>query len=220
MSEDPTGSEKDGDDEQVTEERAARLEEKERRLRSQEETVEVRERELDERESDLEEWESTLSERREEILEVREEVERREDEIAERESELSDRKAALGERERELDERAAALDEREAALREYVGDQLSGLEGSLGETVTESVERAVAGIDVDGGDKSRLGLIGSILLALFGLVLVAVGVANGITTQVGGMVRLFGSPTTSFAATGALVVLGLAANLAAAAGRV
>jgi ribonuclease Y len=196
-----------------TGERAGRLEEKERRLESME-------RELDRREEELDEREQEFLKRREENVELREELEDRERRLDQREEKIADRERTLDERERELSTRADELDQREQTLQQYVGDQLSELENSLADTVRESVTNAVEGLEVEGVSGGRFGTLGGILLALVGMVLVVGGVTNGFATEVAGIPPLFASDAGNFGASAVLIFCGLAANLAAAAGRI
>lgn len=178
-------------DERAAAERAAELEEMERRLGERERSLELREETLNDRDATL----------------------------GEREAAVEERETTLRERQEELEAWAAKLDRREATLEEYVGEQLTDVEAALSSTVEESVRSAVAELDA-GQRPNRLGRVGNLVLALVGLLLVTAGVANAIAAQTPGMVRLFSSVTLNFAATGVLVVLGLAANLAGVTGRV
>ncbi|MFB6161514.1 MAG: hypothetical protein ABEJ61_10125 [Haloferacaceae archaeon] len=184
-------------------ERVRRLEEMEKRL-------ERKERELDDREATLDEREQEALDRREEAVDLREELD-------DREATLDERRAALDDRETALDERERELDRREETLSAYVGDQLSELEASIADTVRAEVTEAVETHD---GGRSRFGAIGGLLLALVGMVLVVAGVANGFGTVSGDVPQLFANTAANYGTTAVLVFCGLAANLAAAAGRV
>jgi hypothetical protein len=66
----------------------------------------------------------------------------------------------------------------------------------------------------------RFGTVGNVLLGLVGLVLVLVGAFNVIAVQAGSIPTLFTSEAINYGVSAFLVVIGLAANLAAAASRV
>jgi ribonuclease Y len=200
-------------------EREERLNEWEQRLEQRERELDQRAQQLDQRERELDQKEEETLKRREQTVDLREELEDKEAELAEFESNLEDRRTALNERERELDERAATLEREADTLEAYVGDQLTGLQDSLGEQVESSVSAAMESQEFGSG---RLGALGGVSLGLLGLVLVVGGVANVIALQAGGLPTLF-SPTAAtlnYAASTVLLLFGLATNLAAAAGRV
>jgi hypothetical protein len=125
---------------------------------------------------------------------------------------LDDLEADLRERRESLESRAEELDRRKDTVREYVGTELADSESSLSSTV----QSAVGGLDRAG---SRLGTVGDVALALVGFLLVAAAVANAIAALTPGPVRLSSSTTLKFAASGVLLVLGLATNLAGFTGR-
>lgn len=214
----PEGGTEPEPEDEVARERAGRLDEKEQRLDGRERELDGRERELDERERELDEREQELLDRREELVETRERLEGKEARLEERENALDDRETALNERERELAERAEELDRREETLERYVGDQLSGIESTIADTVRTGVTEALDGYDLSGAD-DRFGVIGNLLLALVGIVLVVAGVANLFATETGVLPPLFASSAANFGASAVLTFGGLAANLAAAAGR-
>lgn len=197
--------------------RAAELEKEADRLDQREDGLDTRATDLreraellDEREGDLEDWQAELEEKRDELID-------RESAIADRESELDEREAAIADREAELDDRAAQLDRKEQTLQEYVGDQVTELEGSVAETVRDAVDAGLASRS-NGG--SRLGTVGNLLLGLVGISLVVGGVVNYLLTGVPGIDALFDSAGANTAVSAILVFFGLAANLTAAANRV
>jgi len=216
-------------------ERSQRLDEMEQRLKQ-------KERELNKREQNLEEREQEILERREDIVEIREELEKREAETEQLSESLDDRETAIEEREKELERRAEELNQKEQAISDYVDDRLdelelslsetmNGLESSLSETmnglessITESVNRSVTeAVKNHGGSgsTSRFGAIGGVLLGLIGMVLVVAGVANGFLEVAElSLPPLLSSSAGNFGASAVLIFSGLAANLAAAAGRV
>ncbi len=207
---DSPGADEGDDDEEVVRERAGRLDEKEQRLASQE-------RELEQRAEELDELEDELLERRETIVAEREELETKEAELEEREETIEDRETAIAERERDLDQRAEEIDQREETLREYVGEQLADYEQQVADTVEESVTAAIEAQDLGGGDRS--GSMGNLLLALVGLVLVVGGVSNLFATETNVIPALFASAPANYGTVAVLIFSGMAANLAAAAGR-
>jgi ribonuclease Y len=205
-------------------ERSQRLDEMEQRLKQ-------KERELNKREQNLEEREQEILERREDIVEIREELEKREAETEQLSESLDDRETAIEEREKELERRAEELNQKEQAISDYVDDRLDELELSLSETmnglessITESVNRSVTeAVKNHGGSgsASRFGAIGGVLLGLIGMVLVVAGVANGFLEVAElSLPPLLSSSAGNFGASAVLIFSGLAANLAAAAGRV
>lgn len=210
---DANDAEEDGgeEDDEVTRERAGRLDEKERRLQSQERELEAREGELDEREAEL-------LERREELVDLREQLETQEADLEEREESVTNREAALQERERELDERAEQLDRQEETLHAYVGDQIEQLEASVAGTVDETVREAIEESEL-AESQGGYGAISNLLLALVGLVLVVAGVSNLFAVETAVLPAFFASSAANFGASAVLIFGGLAANLAAAAGR-
>lgn len=201
------------------------LEERSRRLDEKEERLDQKERELNKRERDLEKREQEILERREENVDVREELEAKEEELEEKETALDDRETALEERERELSRRADQIETKEQALDDHVGDQLADLESSIGDTIEDRVSAAVK--KHAGGSTSRIGTVGGVLLGLVGIVLVVGGVSNIFAVELVGRAgsspipTLFAaeSVTTNYVVSAFLVLVGLAASLAAAAGR-
>lgn len=227
-----------------------RLEEMEQRLERKEAELDEREQRLEREAAELEERENDLLERREEVVALREEVEDLESDIEERRQRLDEREAAIEEQERDVEERSSELAEKERTLRTYVDDQLQDVENRLAETVRNGVRSEMADVDVEGGDggvdeetlsttvresvDAALGqhdldgsggafgaVLGS-LLAFLGLLLVAAGVANGLITfvETPTVGPLFQRTSVNYIASSVLVVIGFAATLAAAAGRV
>lgn len=189
------GTERTGDDEEV-ERRRRELEQRERGLDDFADELDEREAELDERERELRDRSKRLDEREAELDD-------REQRIEEREAELDDREVAIGERERELSERADELDEQERTLQQYVND-----------SVRATVEEAVAG-STAGGGSGRFGTIGSLVLALVGLMLVVGGVLSGFATEIATVPVVFSTDAANLGLTVLLLFSGLAANLAA-----
>ncbi len=198
--------------------RAEELDRREERLNQREEGLDKRADDLGERAADLDEREVRLRERREELVDREDELDRREAEVEEAEQDIADRRAALNDREQDLNERAGQLDRQEATLERYVEDQLGDVEASLSSTVQEAAYSAFDGISVD-DDDGRFGTVGNVLLGLVGLVLTVGGIANAVAIQFefGGV---FGDPMFDYGLSAFVVVIGLAANLAAAASRV
>ena len=159
--------------------------------------------ELDEREAELDERARELREKGQQLDEREAALDEREKRIREREAELDDREVALNERERDLSARAEELDEKEGTLQQYVND-------SVGETVEEAVSRGLAN-DASG----RFGTIGSLVLALVGVMLVVGGVLAGFATEIAMVPVVFSSDVANLALTVLLLFSGLAANLAA-----
>jgi uncharacterized protein YhaN len=231
---------------EVQDEQERRLEEMEQRLERKEAELDERERRLEREEADLEEREDELLEGREEVVELREEVEELESDIEARRERLDEREAAIEEQERELDERQAHLAEQEQTLQTYVDDQLGDVESRLSEPVRDAVRSSMSGIEGGGVDEERLtttvrqsvesavdqedleerstafGAVLGSLLAFLGILLVAGGVANGLITfvETSTVSPLFDRSSINYIASSILVIIGFAANLAAAAGRV
>jgi ribonuclease Y len=159
--------------------------------------------ELDDREAELNERAKELRQERKQLDNRKAELGSRENRIAEREAELDDRETAIQERERELSERAAELDETEATLQEYVND-----------AVRDTVREAVAETAANDGP-GRFGRIGSLVLALVGVMLVVGGVLNGFAGDIGRVPVVFASDTANLAVTVLLLFSGLATNVAA-----
>lgn len=201
------------------------LDEREQRLGEKEERLDQKERELNKRERDLEKREQEILERREENVDAREELERKEKSLEEKEEALDDRETALEERERELSRRAEQLETKEQALDDHVGDQLDEFESSLVGTIEDRVTEAVK--KHGGASPGRLGAVGGVLLGLVGIVLVVGGISNIFAVELVGRAgsspipTLFAaeSVTTNYVVSAFLVLIGLAASLAAAAGR-
>jgi uncharacterized protein (DUF3084 family) len=237
----------EGSDAGVQDEQERRLEEMEQRLERKEAELDEREQRLDREESELEGREDELLERREEVVSLRENVESLETEIDNRKQRLDEREAAIEEQERELDERKAELAEVEQTLQTYVADQIDDLEGRITQTVRDAVRSSMSGIEGGGGvDEERLtttvrqsvesaiaqedleergtafGAVLGSLLAFLGILLVAGGVANGLVTfvQTDTVNPLFAQSSINYIVSSILVIIGFAANLAAAAGRV
>ena len=237
----------EGSDAEVQDEQERRLEEMEQRLERKEAELDEREQRLDREESELEGREDELLERREEVVSLRENVESLETEIDNRKQRLDEREAAIEEQERELDERKAELAEVEQTLQTYVEDQISDVESRLTQTVRDAIRSSASDIEGGGGiDQERLtttvrqsvnsaidqediegsgsafGAVLGSLLAFLGILLVAGGVANGLVTfvQTDTVNPLFAQSSINYIVSSILVIIGFAANLAAAAGRV
>ena len=242
-----TGS--DSTEEDVQDEQEGRLEEMEQRLERKEAELDEREQRLEREAAELDDREDDLLERREEVVQLREEVEELESDIESREKRLDEREAAIEEQERELDERKSELNRKEQTLQNYVGDQLQEAENRLAETVRDAVRSSMQSVNVEGGDGvdeekltttiresvesamsqqdiedagSPFGAVLGSLLAFLGILLVAGGVANGLLTYVetATISPIFDQTSANYIAASGLVIVGFAANLAAAAGRV
>ena len=236
-----------GSDTDVQDEQERRLEEMEQRLERKEAELDEREQRLEREESELEGREDELLERREEVVSLRENVESLETEIDNRKQRLDEREAAIEEQERELDERKAELAEVEQTLQTYVEDQISDVETRLTQTVRDAIRSSMSDVEAGGGvDQERLtttvrqsvnsaidqediegsgstfGAVLGSLLAFLGILLVAGGVANGLVTfvQTDTVSPLFAQSSINYIVSSVLVIIGFAANLAAAAGRV
>ena len=229
----------------VRDEQERRLEEMEQRLERKESELNEREQRLEREASELNEREDDLLGRREEVVGLREEVEALESDIEDRKQRLDEREVSIDEQERELEERSAELARKEQTLQNYVDDQLAGLENELTETVRtavdssmqnvegggvddetlsrtvrESVDSAIDGRDL-GANGSAFGAVLGSLLAFLGILLVAGGVSNALLTFLGeGGLTILSANSTNYIASSGLVIIGFAANLAAAAGRV
>ena len=214
--------------------------EQERRLAEMEQRLEREASELDSREDDL-------LNRREEVVQLREEVEALETDIETREERLDEREAAIEEQERDIENRKSELNRKEQTLQNYVGNQIESLEQTLSETVRDSVRSSMQGLDGGGEvdqeqlsttvrqsvdsaiqqqdfehDATAFGAVLGSLLAFLGILLVAGGVANGLITYIepATVTPLFTQDSINYIASSGLVILGFAANLAAAAGKV
>jgi len=234
----------------LQDEQERRLEEMEQRLERKEAELDEREQRLEREAAELNEREDDLLGRREEVVALREEVEDLESEVESRKQRLDEREAAIEEQERELDQRKTELNRKEQTLQNYVGDQLQEAESRLAETVRDAVRSSMQNVSVEGGDgvdekaltttiresvdsaleqqdlEGSGGAFGAVLgslLAFLGILLVAGGVANGLiafveTTTIS---PLFSQdPSINYIFSSVLVIIGFAANLAAAAGRV
>ena len=233
----------------VRDEQERRLEEMEQRLERKESELDEREQRLEREASELNEREDDLLGRREEVVGLREEVEALESDIEDRKQRLDEREVSIDEQERELEERSAELARKEQTLQNYVGDQLQEAENRLVETVRDAVRSSMQNVNVEGGgeideekltttvresvdsavqqqdletDSSAFGAVLGSLLAFLGILLVAGGVANGLLTYVetATISPIFDQTSANYIAASGLVIVGFAANLAAAAGRV
>jgi septal ring factor EnvC (AmiA/AmiB activator) len=185
--------------------RAQALDKREERLDQREMGLDSRADQLDEREAELDERESQLDDRHEDLAKNRERLQQREASIEQREADLDEREEAARKRERELAEREDDLDRKEETLEAFVGD---------------NVESAVASAMSAYTGSRQFGPVGGLVVGLAGLVLVAAGVANGVATQSGSLPALLGGTTGDLILSAALVLAGLAGNLAAATDRV
>ena len=244
---DESGS--DSTDGDVQDEQERRLDEMEQRLERKEAELDEREQRLEREATELEGREDELLERREEVVELREEVEALENDIETREERLDEREAAIEEQERDIENRKSELNRKEQTLQNYVGDQLQEAETRLVETVRDAVRSSMQNVNVEGGgeideekltttvresvdsavqqqdletDSSAFGAVLGSLLAFLGILLVAGGVANGLLTYVetATISPIFDQTSANYIAASGLVIVGFAANLAAAAGRV
>jgi len=244
---DPGGSSDESVDSDEESEQERRLDEMEQRLERKESELDEREQRLEREEAELEEREDDLLEKRETVVDVRDEVEELESDIEERRERLDEREAAIEEQERELDERKAELADKEQTLQTYVDDQVADLESRLTQTVRDAVQSSMSDVEGGGGvDQETLsttvrqsvdsaidqqdfdtagGAFGAVLgslLAFLGILLVAGGVANGLITivETTTLDPLFAQASINYVVSSILVIIGFAANLAAAAGRV
>ena len=233
----------------VQDEQERRLDEMEQRLERKEAELDEREQRLEREATELEGREDDLLERREEVVQLREEVEELESDIETREERLDEREAAIEEQERDIENRKSELNRKEQTLQNYVGDQLQEAETRLAETVRDAVRSSMQSVNVEGGDGvneekltttiresvesamsqqdikdagSPFGAVLGSLLAFLGILLVAGGVANGLITYVETTTisPIFTQTSANYIAASGLVIVGFAANLAAAAGRV
>ena len=231
----------------VQDEQERRLDEMEQRLERKESELDEREQRLEREEAELEGREDDLLEKREEVVGLREDVEALESDIEARRERLDEREAAIEEQERNLDERKADLADKEQTLQTYVDDQIGDIESRLAQTVRDAVQSSMGDVEGGGGvDQETLsttvrqsvdsaigqqdlegsgGAFGAVLgslLAFLGILLVAGGVANGLVTIVETTTvdPLFAQASINYVVSSILVIIGFAANLAAAAGRV
>ncbi len=188
-------------------------------LETRAEHIEQRELGLDKRAEDLEERKAKLDERereldtdREKLAEKRSTLKEREATIEQQEAELDEREQQVREREAELDEIAQDLEQKDQTIRQYVADQ-------VGEAVDERIYTALEEAQEE-TTAGRFGPTGGLLVGLVGLTLVTGGVALALTTQASNLASPIGGTTTSVIASALLIVVGLGANLAAAADRV
>jgi hypothetical protein len=231
----------------VQDEQERRLDEMEQRLERKESELDEREQRLEREEAELEGREDDLLEKREEVVGLREDVESLESDIEARRERLDEREAAIEEQERDLDERKADLADKEQTLQTYVDDQIGDIESRLAQTVRDAVQSSMGDVEGGGGvDQETLsttvrqsvdsaigqqdlegsgGAFGAVLgslLAFLGILLVAGGVANGLVTivETSTVDPLFAQASINYVVSSILVIIGFAANLAAAAGRV
>ena len=217
------------------------LEKWEDRLDQREEGLDLRAEKLKDRTAELDEREENLEIERGELDEWRSDLEDKQARLDQREQDLDDREAAIRERENELGERAADLDEKEQTLHTYVGDNLSNVEGKITDAVRESIGTAMqdiepgkAEVDQESVDetvsaaidsamadhrKGRFGTPGNVVFGLLGVALVAGGVSVLFLAESANFTQLFADELANYGAAAALVLVGLAVNLTAAAGR-
>ncbi|MFB6302524.1 MAG: hypothetical protein ABEH78_06655 [Haloferacaceae archaeon] len=198
------GNDRPGDDDRPESNGDEGVERKRRELDQRERGLDDFADELDEREAALNDRDRALRDRAKQLEEREAELDQRETRTEEREAELDDREVAIRERERELSERADDLDEKEQTLQQYVND-------SVRETVEEAISESLRGYDASG----RFGTIGSLVLALVGVMLVVGGVLAGFATEIDTVPVVFSSDVANLALTVLLLFSGLAANLAA-----
>lgn len=186
-----------------------------RRLDERELGLDKRSEDLDDLEAELDEREQELDERRQELQEWERDLEQREEELDEFEAELEDREEELDEFEAELSERAREIGEHEETLHTYIDGQIEDLDGQVRETIRSTL----ASYDQN-RTSGRFGTVGNLLIGIAGLALAAAGVGYGTwVTSVGG-VGLAGAAATDTAIAAALLIVGLAVNLAAVAERI
>lgn len=192
--------------------RAIDLEKRTQRLDQREMGLDSRAEKLDAREERLDEREKGLVEQRETLAEKRTALEEREEALAKHESELDERETAIKKREQELEDYAAELEERDQTLREYVGDQVGdSVDSVISSALEEHTEQTQNG---------RFGPTGGLVLGLLGLAMVVGGVANALAVEAGAFSAALGSTTGNVVLSAALILVGLAGNLAAATDRV
>ena len=228
--------------EQRLEREASELNEREDDLLGRREEVVGLREEVEALESDIEDRKQRLDEREVSIDEQERELEERSAELARKEQTLQnyvdDQLAGL---ENELTEtvRTAVdssmqnveggdVDEERLTrtVRRAVDSSMQNVEGggvddeTLSRTVRESVDSAIDGRDL-GANGSAFGAVLGSLLAFLGILLVAGGVSNALLTFLGeGGLTILSANSTNYIASSGLVIIGFAANLAAAAGRV
>lgn len=181
-----------------------RLEQKRKELDQRKRGLDDFAEELDAREATLDERERGLEDREEQLDQRSAALDEREATIEERESELDDRAVAIGERERELSGRTEELDAQEATLHQYVD-----------ETVQGAVEEGLSGVSFGEESTGRFGRIGSVLLALVGVLLVVGGVLFAFSGEIALVPPVVRNDTANLALSVLLLFVGLAANLAA-----
>jgi len=217
------------------------LEKWEDRLEQREEGLDLRAEKLKDRAEELDTREAEIEAERADLEGWRADLEDWEARLEQREQDLDDREAAIREREAELADRAADLDEKEQTLHTYVGDNLGDVETKMTDAVRESIGRAMqdiepgkAEVDQESVDqtvsaaigdamadykKGRFGTPGTVVFGLVGLALVAGGVSTVFLAESANLTPLFADELSNYGAAAALVLVGLAINLAAAAGR-
>lgn len=229
-----TKSDSDDDRERELEKWEDRLDQREEGLDLRAEKLKDRAEELDQREADIETERANLEDWRADLDDW-------EAQLEQREQDLDDREAAIRERETELAERAADLDEKEQTLHTYVSDNLGDVDAKITDAVRESIGRAMqdiepgkAEVDQESVDqtvssaidsamadhkKGRFGAPGTVVFGLIGLALVAGGVSTIFLAEATNLTPLFADELANYGVAAALVLVGLAINLAAAAGR-
>jgi hypothetical protein len=126
---------------------------------------------------------------------------------------------AIQEQERELESWESDLERKEDVLREYVGTQIEDLEEEVAQNVEGSVWAALDEYRAEQGS-GRLGVTGGMLVALFGVALVAAGAANGVAIAAdGGVPTALASDAGNIAVTAVFALVGLGLALSAAVDR-
>jgi len=191
----------------------AELDSREEELDERDEQIRVKRQELQSREAELDEWEATLEERTTELDEREAAIEAQEQTLAERAEELDEHEAIL---ENYVDDRVGdALDGRVDRIEKVVGDRIAALEDEVADNIQTEVSTAFE----DQEETTPLSLASGVALGLVGTALVAVGVIFGFAGDISSIPALHSDSLINAIASGALVLVGLAATLTAAAGR-
>jgi hypothetical protein len=192
----------------------AELDDREEQLEEDEAEIQTKRQTLQSREAELNEWETKLEERTADLDEREAAIETQEDRLAERAEKLDEHEQIL---ERYVDDRVSeSLDGRIDRMETVVGDRIVALEEEVGENIQEEVTKAFN----EQERTSPLGLATSVVLGVVGIALVAAGVTFAFAGDIGSVPMLLSDTTTNTAASGLLVLLGIAATLTATTGRV
>jgi hypothetical protein len=191
----------------------AELDSREEDLDERDEQIRAKRQELQSREAELDEWEATLEERTTELDEREAAIEAQEQTLAERAEKLDEHEEIL---ENYVDTRVGdALDGRVDRIEKVVGDRIVALE----EEVADNIQTEVSTAFEEQEETTPLSLASGVALGLVGAALVAVGVIFGFAGDISSVPALHSDTLINAIASGIVVLVGLAATLTAAAGR-